>query len=377
MGNPIKTPSFNRQQILVFAVVALLPWLWAVFLIPAWISGAALTASIIAIVVAPRLMPSASVGSNPPSAPDNRPGEDQRAIRRASRPLRLLLARWAGITQNSSSDLGETQGALLEVIEESETAVLSISKSFRSITSRSTQQIEYAMGLLQTTRGPGDVGSGDGDQGEMSLREYIRAYEVLLNLTIDRLRDFAKDCLQVLDKTAQAGTDENDENKVTQLRDRLRKLAEENHADAEQVRSDAVHLSGGMVLKNQRVTDVLKHINTTAQEIRRDVNHLIVAMQFQDITQQKLERLRGPLLSEIIKSLSSISDETRVLSKQLKMGVLPLPTAKDQGGDREPVGRDDSSETADEAEGPRRRTYLGSKPKPISGDGEGNSVELF
>ena len=374
MGEPMKNPSFNRRQVLIFALVSLLPWLWAVFFIPPWISAVALIASLIAIVVATRLMQSTGAGGKPSSGAATQPEETERAVRRASRPLRRLLARWAGITQTSTSDLGETQGALQEVIEESETAVLNISKSFRNITSRSTQQIEYAMGLLQTTRGPGDVGSGDSGEAEMSLPEYIRAYEVLLNLTVDRLSEFATDCLQVVDKAAEAG---NDESRMTELRDRLRKLAEENHADADQVRSDAVHLSGGMVLKNQQVTDVLKHINTTAQEIRRDVNQLIVAMQFQDITQQKLERLRGPLLSEIIKSLSSISDETRVLSKQLKMGVLPLPTAKDQGRSPERDAGDDASAHAGEAEEPKRKTDLGSKPKPISGDGEGNSVELF
>lgn len=374
MGNAMKTRSFDRQQVIIFAIVALLPWLWAVLFIPSWVSAAALIVSIVAMVVAPRLMPSAAEDGKPSPAPAPQPEDDQRTVRRASRPLRRLLARWAGITQASTTDLGETQGALKEVIEESETAVLNISKSFRNITSRSTQQIEYAMGLLQTTRGPGDVGSGDSSEGEMSLPEYIRAYEVLLNLTIDRLSDFAKDCLQVVDNAAKSG---NDEKAIAELRERLRKLAEENYADADQVRSDAVHLSGGMVLKNQQVTDVLKHINTTAQEVRKDVNKLIVAMQFQDITQQKLERLRGPLLSEIIKSLGSISDETRVLSKQLKMGMLPLPTAKDHAHAGEFVGRDEESVHADEPDAQKRKSELGSKPKPISGDGEGNSVELF
>ncbi len=374
MSNPTKNRSFDRQHIVVFAVVALLPWLWAVLLIPAWISGTAFIASIIAVVLAVRLAPNAGVDRTVSPAPVAQREDDQRAVRRASRPMRRLLARWAGITQASSSNLGDTQGALQEVIDESETAVLNISKSFRNITSRSTQQIEYAMGLLQTTRGPGDVGSGDGEEGEMSLPEYIRAYEVLLSLTIDRLNEFAKDCLQVVDKARDAG---NDEHKITEMCNRLRNLAEENHADADQVRSDAVHLSGGMVLKNQQVTDVLKHINTTAQEIRKDVNQLIVAMQFQDITQQKLERLRGPLLSEIIKSLGSISDETRVLSKQLRMGVLPLPTAKDQGHSSELVDRDEGSENADPAEQPKTNTNRGTKPRPISGDNEGNSVELF
>ena len=365
-------PIFDRQQLTIYALLALLPWVWAILFVPLWVSGVALLLAIAAIVVALRftsaLIPELLVADEPDvDAPD-----DKKAIRRASRPLRRLLSRWSGITHSTTTELGETQGALQEVIDESETAVLNISKSFRNITSRSTQQIGYAMGLLQTTRGPGDVGSGDSTEGEMSLPEYIRAYEVLLNLTIDRLSDFAKECL-----TAIEGTEQTDGNAITlaELREKLRQIAEENHNDAEQSRADAIHLSGGMVLKNQQVNDVLKHINTTAQEIRRDVNQLIVAMQFQDITQQKLERLRGPLLSEIIKSLGSISDETRVLSKQLKMGMLPLPSAKSQG--TESAGRDEEPADADEAERQPSAGQLGSKPKPISGGGEGNSVELF
>lgn len=365
-------PIFDRQQLTIYALLALLPWVWAILFVPLWVSSVALLLAIAAIVVALRftsaLIPELVVADEPDvDAPD-----DKKAIRRASRPLRRLLARWSGITHSTTAELGETQGALQEVIDESETAVLNISKSFRNITSRSTQQIGYAMGLLQTTRGPGDVGSGDSTEGEMSLPEYIRAYEVLLNLTIDRLSDFAKVCL-----TAIKGTEQTDGNAITlaELREKLRQIAEENHNDAEQSRADAIHLSGGMVLKNQQVNDVLKHINTTAQEIRRDVNQLIVAMQFQDITQQKLERLRGPLLSEIIKSLGSISDETRVLSKQLKMGMLPLPSAKSQG--TESAGRGEEPADADEAERQPSAGQLGSKPKPISGGGEGNSVELF
>ena len=363
----MKIPTINRQQLAIFALLALLPWIWAIFFVPAWVSLVALGLAGAAIAIANQLTSAVAAAAPKVEIPD-----DKNAIRRASRPLRRLLARWAGISHTSTTDLGETQGALQEVIEESETAVLNISKSFRNITSRSTQQIEYAMGLLQTTKGPGDVGSGDNAEGEMSLPEYIRAYEVLLNLTVDRLGDFAKDCMSAVDNAEKAGSDAT---ALATMRDQLRKLAAENQTDAEQSRSDAVHLSGGMVLKNQQVNDVLKHINSTAQEIRRDVNQLIVAMQFQDITQQKLERLRGPLLSEIIKSLGSISDETRVLSKQLKMGMLPLPSAKSQGAENE--SRDEEPAQAEELDMRPKSSSIGSKPKPISGDGEGNSVELF
>lgn len=363
-------PNNNRQQWIKFALLALVPWVWAVPFVPLWVSGVALFLAIVAIGAMLRL--EQNIVESAKAESDAELPDDKNAIRRASRPLRRLLARWSGISQTSTTDLGETQGALQEVIEESETAVLNISKSFRNITSRSTQQIEYAMGLLQTTRGPGDIGSGDSVEGEMSLPEYIRAYEVLFNLAIDRLSEFAIDCLKLIDTVEQGG---DDPAALTVLSDKLRRLATENQTDAEQSRSDAVHLSGGMVLKNQQVNDVLKHINTTAQEIRRDVNQLIVAMQFQDITQQKLERLRGPLLSEIIKSLGSISDETRVLSKQLKMGMLPLPTAKNQGAGG--AAREDGSPQANEADERARPATLGSKPKPITGAGDGNSVELF
>ena len=368
----MKMPIFERQQLTIYALVALLPWVWAVFFVPVWVSGVALLLTTAAIIVALSLTAGTIPELLEAEEPDVDAPVDKKAIRRSSRPLRRLLSRWSGITHSTTTELGETQGALQEVIDESETAVLSISKSFRSITSRSTQQIEYAMGLLKTTRGPGDVGSGDSTESEMSLPEYIRAYEVLLNLTIDRLSDFAKDCLSALQ-----GAEQTDGKAITlgELREKLRQIAEENQNDAEQSRADAINLSGGMVLKNQQVNDVLKHINTTAQEIRRDVNQLIVAMQFQDITQQKLERLRGPLLTEIIKSLGSISDETRVLSKQLKMGMLPLPSAKDPGA--ESAGLDEDPAPADEAQGRSRADHLGSKPKPISGGGEGNSVELF
>jgi hypothetical protein len=359
----MKLPAIDRGQLIKFGLLALVPWIWAVLFVPLWVSAIALLLAL--IVVGFFLQAESTVNAADALAADTEVPDDKNAIRR-------LLARWSGMSQTSTVELGETQGALQEVIEESETAVLNISKSFRNITSRSTQQIEYAMGLLQTTRGPGDVGSGDSNETEMSLPEYIRAYEVLLNLTIDRLNDFATDCLKVIDS---ADHPNEDPTQLAALHEKLRQLATENQTDAEQSRSDAVHLSGGMVLKNQQVNDVLKHINTTAQEIRRDVNQLIVAMQFQDITQQKLERLRGPLLSEIIKSLGSISDETRVLSKQLKMGMLPLPSAKNQGSDE--AGSENEAAHIEAALETPKPIPLGSKPKPITGPGDENSVELF
>src|SRR4051794_7564314 len=56
----------------------------------------------------------------------------------------------------------------------------------------------------------------------------------------------------------------------------------------------------------------------TAYEIQKDINDIVVALQYQDITQQKLQQLKNPLLTDLMSSLRVIFDETRVLSNKLQ-----------------------------------------------------------
>jgi methyl-accepting chemotaxis protein len=370
-------PAKSQSRLLgALVVLALLPWGWALLFIPPWVSGVALVVALIAVFVAWKLLaaPAApSMKARGAGAPTPDATQDAQGARRASRPLRRLLARWAGITQTTSTDLSATQDTLQEVIDQSESAVLNIGKSFRNITSRSTRQIEYAKGLLQETIGPGDVGSGDSNELEMSLPEYIRAYEVLLNLAIDRLSDFANECVQLTDAANAAKVGNDDPGSWSE---RLRKLAQESRHDAEQAKADAAHLSGGMALKNQQVTDVLKHINNTAVEIKKDVNQLVIAMQFQDITQQRLERIRGPLLDDIVRSLTSISDEARVLSKQLKTGVIRVPGADGMQPAHTPAAQPGAID-APVVHTPASTRPGAVPPKPATDRGDENQVELF
>ena len=46
-----------------------------------------------------------------------------------------------------------------------------------------------------------------------------------------------------------------------------------------------------------------------------------MSLQFQDITQQKLQRLKDPMLQEIGQRLDSMVKETRVLGKKLQPPV--------------------------------------------------------
>ncbi|HST02275.1 MAG TPA: hypothetical protein VLJ84_11515, partial [Usitatibacter sp.] len=48
-------------------------------------------------------------------------------------------------------------------------------------------------------------------------------------------------------------------------------------------------------------------------EIQKDINQIIVAMQFQDITRQKLERVHKPALVSAAESLALLSHETKAL----------------------------------------------------------------
>jgi hypothetical protein len=361
----------RKLQVGLLVALAVVPWVWSTPFVPFWVSLTALSLAAIGISLALRVFRETEVipEASPNPAAEDAGDSGKRSVRRASRGLRRLLARWAGITQTTTSDLQETQAELQEVIEHSESAVLAISKNFRNITSRSSQQISYAMGLLQSTRGSGDVGSGDHGGEEMSLPEYIRAYEVLLNFGLDRLQDFARDCLQLVEQWRRGDRHQDVDEKLVE---RIRSLAQESQTDVEQMRADASHLSGGMVIKNQQVTDVLRHINDTAQEIRRDVNQLVIAMQFQDITQQKLERLRGPLLSEIVKSLNSITDETRVLSRQLKTGTISTP---DGASVEVPISEAEEAVLTPRVEADKEAR---AKQRPAeSGGSQDSSVELF
>ena len=54
-------------------------------------------------------------------------------------------------------------------------------------------------------------------------------------------------------------------------------------------------------------------MNDLSVEIQKDINQIIVAMQFQDITRQKLERLHKPTLGAAAESLSLLSHETQAL----------------------------------------------------------------
>ena len=77
-------------------------------------------------------------------------------------------------------------------------------------------------------------------------------------------------------------------------------------------------LTREMLFNSQEVAETLSQIGAIGNDIQKDINEIIVALQFQDITHQKLQRLKDPMLSDLMVSLRAIFDETRSLSSKLE-----------------------------------------------------------
>jgi hypothetical protein len=102
-----------------------------------------------------------------------------------------------------------------------------------------------------------------------------------------------------------------------------------------------------MLYNGQEVAETLSQIGALGNEIQKDINDIVVALQYQDITQQKLQRLKTPLLTDLMASLRVIFDETRVLSNKLQgsgivdqtaSGSFKVVAVPDGGVDLAPTG---------------------------------------
>jgi hypothetical protein len=58
--------------------------------------------------------------------------------------------------------------------------------------------------------------------------------------------------------------------------------------------SRSIPLNAATIEQTRQIEETLKRINDLSVEIQKDINQIIVAMQFQDITRQKLERCTSP-----------------------------------------------------------------------------------
>jgi methyl-accepting chemotaxis protein len=353
-------------------VVLFLPWAWMSFLLPTWAIATSLVLVPLAAFVAIALVVKDMSADEEAAAPGEEPflkwRKRTRLFQQVVISLDTMLERWDASSQANRKKLDMVTESVEEVIKLTEDAVTEISKNFRIVVAKAHEQTEAAMSLLK-----GD----EKGTGILSLPEFIKAYDSqLLNVTshmtsfseaademanhqkrvsehakvmeqtIDGLRNMASQISRIaLDSSVAMTSQTLNPRDFVDMTDRIRGISAEAHeltrktrhgldaigdevrqgnrrttqvAEAarravEVARSEIATLNAATIEQTRQIEMTLTRINELSVEIQKDINQIIVAMQFQDITRQKLERLHKPTLGAASEALSLLSHETQAL----------------------------------------------------------------
>jgi len=375
------TPSIkfraHRDRLWPLMLVLAVPWVWAAFLIPWWVSlGASLLVPLVAVATVIYVFPSPPL---PRRASDNAALSNTQIerMRGTSSGLHSMLGRWSSVSSDARVSLEEVQEYVDDVAAQTETAVVDITNSFIGITRKTRSQMDFALSLLQQTQSPGQK-SADSKE-DFSLPQYIRASEAMLGSLTKHLQHFSEASLELVsrqerireqarhideqldqmasmakqlgvlalntstvgeasvkrdfvgmaDKVRALSQTANDltrdvrqslekiKDEISEAYAAIKNVAQEARATGEQVSGEVGQLSAGMLDKNRQVAEILDRINAVGQEIERDINQVIISMQFQDITRQKLQRLKDPVVKDVLTALNALSEETHVAHQRL------------------------------------------------------------
>jgi methyl-accepting chemotaxis protein len=353
-------------------VVLFLPWMWMSYLVPTWALAISLALVPLAAFIALALVVK-DVNAEDEHPVGDEPflkwRKRTRLFQQVVVGLDTMLERWDSASQANRRKLETVTESVEEVIKLTEDAVTEISKSFRIVVAKANEQTEAAMSLL--------AGGEDQKSGILSLPEFIEAYDTqLVNVTshmtsfsaaademaqhqkriteharvmeetIDGLRAMASQIARIaLDSSVAMTSQTLNPRDFVEMTDRIRAISAEAHELTRKTRSGLDAIGDEVRQANKRTTQVaeaarravetarseittlnaatieqtkvmegtVNRINELSVEIQEDINHIIVAMQFQDITRQKLERLHKPTLGAAAESLSLLSHETRAL----------------------------------------------------------------
>jgi len=290
-----------------------------------------------------------------------------------------LISRWAQMTRDSKLQLEEVDQHVSEVMTHAESAVVEIGRRFVEVTRKTRKQVELAVGLLSRTSGAEETGEGE----QASLTDYIHAGDALLknlggqlmalseqlaalSARQEAVREESKHIDGALDQLAALASEIRvlaldsgrrgnaaDNRAFVEMTDRVRALSltadDSSRAirktlediktqarttddairaiatqarDAGRKSSDQIGaLTGATLKKSEEVNTALGDIGALGERIQDDINKIIIELQFQDITQQKLQRLKAPMLSELASSWLSMFEETRAFNRKLGTGA--------------------------------------------------------
>jgi methyl-accepting chemotaxis protein len=431
MKRYLKFATGHPYLIAALIVVLFLPWLWMGYLLPMWALGISLALVPLAALLALALVIK-DVNAEDDAAHPMGDGDEPflkwrkrtRLFQQVVVGLDTMLERWDTASQANRKRLDTVTESVEEVIKLTENAVNEISKSFRIVVAKANDQTEAAMSLLQR--------DNEG-RGVLSLPEFIQAYDSqLVNVTshmtsfsaaademashqkrvsehakvmeetIDGLRNMASQISRIaLDGSVAMTSQTLNPRDYVEMTDRIRAISQEAHeltrktrqgldaigdevragnkrttqvAEAarravEIARSEIATLNAATIEQTRQMETTIGRINDLSVEIQKDINHIIVAMQFQDITRQKLERLHKPTLGAAAESLSLLSHETRaMLQRDLYRAVKAYSQSALKPRTSDIEGLEAESKKLDEAV---------AAAKPDAGTAGEKKVELF
>ena len=415
-----------RNRLVPMFVLIMVPWLTIAPWAPWWL----LSISIPLLFISAWLL-LLHVLPNPPAT--RRTSDDRRVSdaeiarlrKNADGDAQQLLVRMASVTRESKAQLEEVDQQVTEVMTHAESAVVEIGKRFVEVTRKTRKQVELAVGLLSNTRSEAEQGAA-----AESLTDYIHASDALLKdlgkqlsglgaelaslaARQEAVREDSKKIDGALDQLAGLASQirvlaldssrrgSSDNRAFVEMTDRVRDLSMNADESARAIRriledikanagstdnairtlamqardagrksnEQVTELTGATLTKMQEVNEALGEIGDLGERIQADINQIVIELQFQDITQQKLQRLKAPILTELASSWLTMFEETRAFNSRLSKGEKPelQPThfrVSRKGGPELP-------------EKPR------SEPQPAAGGAsepkrdDGNKVELF
>lgn len=369
-----------RNRLVPMFVLIMVPWI----AVAPWAPGWMLSISISLLFVAGWLLllhvlPMPPAGRRAADAPTLSDAEIAKMRKTADPGVQQLLARWALMTRDSKLQLEEVDQHVTEVMTHAESAVVEIGRRFVEVTRKTRKQVELAVALL--SRKEGEAG-GPGPKTPESLTDYIHACDALLKhlgeqLSIlgeqlaglaarqEAVREDSKRIDGALDQLGElasqirvlaldSGRRGNADNRAfVEMTDRVRALSLTADDSSRAIRKtledikaqarstdDAIRtiaaqardagrrsndeiaeLTGATLRKSQDVNAALGEIGTLGERIQEDINKIIVELQFQDITQQKLQRLKQPMLTELASSWLSMFEETRAFNRKLGLST--------------------------------------------------------
>ena len=340
------------------------------------------------------------------------------------RRLEDLMRRWVDVAQRYSEAALVLRKEIYSVIKQTEQAANTIASSFEAVINKATIQARQAMELLEGTQGAA------ADGVPQSLKDFIQVSDERLNkmadevvrvadLSVNMVREldgvqnrtqaidgFLLDVEKLADQTSLLALNADIEaarvgehgRGFSIVAQEVRRLSKRSHefsdrirvhlkevrtglsktygdmrtlsaADMEhalKIKDDVISLTRSLEGKNREVAETVSRINEISKEIAQDVQNVVVSLQFQDITSQKLNGMLEPM-DDLRRTLYHLMQETINLDKNL---LKNLP-----GNERWLSRMRDRSAPAPEAE-PAQEVKQ-ELPKIHEAGGNGPAVELF